>query len=77
MVNGKDRAGNPALVKPFDWEDSLKNSLENKFVKVRVRGTGMDTKYTFTEGSEFSITEVKPDDKPFVDEIPLDEIPFR
>ncbi len=37
LVSGKDKAGNPAMVKPFDWEDGVKNTLEGKFVQMRVR----------------------------------------
>jgi hypothetical protein len=50
LVDGKDKAGNAAKVKPFDWEDGVIPSLINKYVVIRVRGEGMDTKYKFKEG---------------------------
>lgn len=59
LVDGKDKAGNPAKVKPFDWEDGVKFKLEGKFVGMRVRGEGMDTKYTFKEGKEFEYTSTE------------------
>lgn len=54
MVQGKDKAGNEAMVEAYDWEDSLKNIAEGKYVKVKVSGEWMDTKYMFQEGKEFA-----------------------
>ena len=53
MTKGKDKAGNEAMVEAYDWEDSLKNIAEGKYVKVKVSGEGMDTKYMFQEGKAF------------------------
>ena len=53
MQKGKDKAGNEAMVEVYDWEDTLKNVLEGKFVKMKVSGEGMDTKYMFQEGKAF------------------------
>lgn len=75
LVDGKDKAGNPAKVRPFDWEDGIRKNLEGKFVKVKVRGTGMDTKYSFKEGEPFTEDEAQPlvkKDK----ELDLSDIPF-
>ena len=47
MVEGKDKAGNAAMVEAYDWEDTAKNLLEGKFIKMKVSGEGMDTKYIF------------------------------
>lgn len=54
-VKGKDKAGNEAMVMPFDWEDGVKNKLEGKFFSMRVRGEGLDTKYSFKEAPEFIV----------------------
>ncbi len=56
-VKGKDKAGNEAMVMPYDWEDSVKNNLEGKFFSMRVRGEGLDTKYSFKEAPEFAVVE--------------------
>ena len=68
MTQGKDKAGNEAMVEAYDWEDSLKNIAEGKYVKVKVSGEGMDTKYMFQEGKEFAAKA------PIEDE--WDSIPF-
>lgn len=60
LIDGKDKLGEPTLVKPYDWEDLYKAKLEGKFVSMRVRGTGLDTKYSFKEVSAFPITETVP-----------------
>jgi len=74
LVEGKDKAGNEAMVEAYDWEDTLKNVLEGKFVKMKVSGEGMDTKYMFQEGKEFvKETKKEVDDEPFGIE---DGIPF-
>jgi hypothetical protein len=54
-IKGKDKAGNEAMVMPYDWEDNVKNKLEGKFFSMRVRGEGLDTKYSFKEAPEFVI----------------------
>lgn len=65
-IKGKDKAGNEAMVMPYDWEDSVKNKLEGKFFSMRVRGEGLDTKYSFKEAPEFAVVEeaVKTFDEP-------------
>ena len=79
LVQGKDKAGNPAKVKPFDWEDSHARSLEGQFAKLKVSGEGMDTKYLILPtakflvdepefGAEFGVGEkklIQPEDIPF------------
>ena len=72
MKEGKDKAGNDAMVEVYDWEDELKNVLEGKFVKMKVSGEGMDTKYIFQEGKEFA--KVEPE-APAKDE--WADIPFK
>jgi len=59
------------MVRPFDWEDGLRKELEGKYAKVKVRGEGMDTKYSFKEGTPF--TEEEPKKK----ELTLEDVPFR
>ena len=71
MIKGKDKAGNEAMVEAYDWEDSLKNIAEGKFVKVKVSGEGMDTKYMFQEGKEFKTTPESPATDEWAD------IPFK
>lgn len=56
LVDGKDKAGNPAKVKPYDWEDDVKELLNDKYFSFKVRGEGLDTTFTFKEGKEFDIT---------------------
>lgn len=56
LVDGKDKTGNPAKVRPYDFEDNLINDLAGKFIKFKVRGEGMDTRFTFKEGEEFDPT---------------------
>lgn len=73
LVDGKDKTGNPAKVRPYDFEDNLINDLAGKFIKFKVRGEGMDTRFTFKEGEEFdptampeaSWTPIDPEDLPF------------
>lgn len=69
LVDGKDKLGNPAKVRPFDFEDELVKELPWRFVKWKVRGTWIDTRFTFKEGAEFSITSPK-------EEIEIVDIPF-
>lgn len=38
MTQGKDKAGNEAMVEAYDWEDTLKQLAEGKYVKVKVSG---------------------------------------
>ena len=56
LVDGKDKTWNPAKVRPYDFEDNLINELSGKFIKFKVRGEGMDTRFTFKEGDEFDPT---------------------
>lgn len=92
LVSGKDKAGNVAMVKPYDWEDEYKEKLVGVFFKYSVKGEGLDTKFIFKEGKEFNpealANEVQ--DKAFDDapefakpkvavveeEITIDSIPF-
>jgi hypothetical protein len=76
LVQGKDKAGNDAMVRPFDWEDTVKNKLEGKFVEMRVRGTGLDTKYSFREGKEFVELNTAEDVFDNGEEIAVEDIPF-
>lgn len=55
LIPGKDKAGNPAMVKPFDWEDSLKDKLVGVFAHAKVTGTGMDTKYIWKPAAPFEL----------------------
>lgn len=57
LVQGKDKAGNPAKVKPFDWEDSHVKALEGLFAKLKVSGEGMDTKYLILPTAQFTVPE--------------------
>lgn len=61
LVDGKDKMGNAAKVKPYDWEDNLRKELEGRFVVIRVKGEGMDTKYKFKDGVPFEVPEEKKD----------------
>lgn len=48
MTMGKDRTtGEAKMVEAFDFEDDLKEQLIGKTCKVKVSGTGLDTKYMF------------------------------
>lgn len=47
LIDGKDKAGNPAKVKPFDWEDKVIEKIIGVCALVKVTGEGMDTKYIF------------------------------
>ncbi len=58
LVDGKDKLWNPAKVRPYDFEDALTKELSGKFIKFKVRGEGLDTRYTFKEGEEFDPTAV-------------------
>lgn len=71
LVDGKDKTGNPAKVRPYDFEDALVKELTGKFIKFKVRGEGMDTRFTFKEGEAFDPTSA-----PVSDEITMDDIPF-
>lgn len=90
-VDGKDKAWNPAKVLPFDWEDEVKNGLEWKFFSMRVRGTWLDTSYSFKEIVPFLIEQNTSSDSadplratktkvskyvPIPDEIDISDIPF-
>lgn len=61
LVPGKDKAGNPAMVKPFDWEDPLASKLVGVFANAKVTGTGMDTKYIWKPAKPFEIKETNDD----------------
>ncbi len=61
LVKGNDKMGNEAMVKPYDWEDDLRRELEGRFVVIRVKGEGMDTKYKFKDGVPFEVPEEKKD----------------
>lgn len=77
LVDGKDKAGNPAKVKPFDWEDDVKDLLERKFISFKVRGAGLDTTYTFKEGKEFDANAMMSEASlPQGEEIDVNDLPF-
>lgn len=61
-VPGKDKMGNPIMAMPFDWEDSVKDSVVGKFIKLKVTGSGLNTQYIFAPGTIFAIRE---EDKSF------------
>ena len=72
MVDGKDKLGNQAKVRPYDFEDAIVPQLLGRFIKFKVRGEGIDTRYTFKEGKEFDINPparkweaIDPNDLPF------------
>ncbi len=67
LVDGKDKLGNPAKVRPFDFEEPLVDGLRWQFIKWKVRGEGIDTRYTFKEGKSFD---------PMKEEIKIEDIPF-
>lgn len=69
-VDGKDRLSWETIkVMPYDWEDKLVGELIGKFVTFKVRGTWLDTRYTFKEGKEFdvnvNVSKIEPADIPF------------
>ena len=74
FVDGKDKLGNPAKVKPFDWEDGVKNQLEGKFIQMRVKGTGLETKYIFKEVAPFLVEEKQSNST--TEELTLEDVPF-
>jgi hypothetical protein len=79
LIDGRDKAGNPAKVFPYDYEDSLISKLKGKFIVMRVRGEGLDSKYSFKSGNEFTLptAEVFPEDTFYKEEeIDLSSIPF-
>lgn len=57
LVQGKDKLGKPAMVKPFDWEDAHAKALEGLFAKLKVSGEGMDTKYLILPAAKFVVPE--------------------
>jgi hypothetical protein len=71
LIDGKDKTGNPAKVRPYDFEDAIAPNLAGKFIKFKVRGEGMDTRYTFKEAPSFSINTndsfepIDPENLPF------------
>lgn len=70
-VDGKDKLGNATKIRPYDFEDNLIKELAWKFIKFKVRGEWIDTRYTFREGEEFDPTamptesSIDPVDIPF------------
>jgi hypothetical protein len=86
MREGKDKAWNVAMVPEWDWEDTFKDKLVWKFIKMKVIWEGMDTKYLFSEGKEFItnnedieedvFTSVKWRVKLPQEEIDIDTLPF-
>jgi hypothetical protein len=54
LIPGKDKAGKPAMVRPFDWEDSLATKLEGVYFRFRTTGTGMDTRYVYKNTAPFT-----------------------
>lgn len=73
MIDGKDKLGNPTKVRAYDFEDALVSQLVGKFVKFKVRGEGIDTRYTFKEGESFDPTSMPETQK---DEVTIDDVPF-
>jgi len=59
LVDWKDKLGNPAKIRPWDFEDSLVKELHWKFISFKVRWTWIDTRYIFKEGDEFKLEEPK------------------
>ena len=62
LVDGTDKLGKPAKVMPFDYEDAIRGELVGKFIRVKVKGESIDTRYTFKEGDEFAISEEAQED---------------
>ena len=71
LVDGKDKLGNPAKVRPFDFEDNLVDELQGKYVKFKVRWEGIDTRYQFKEGKQFDI--VPPTQSEWIS---IEDLPF-
>lgn len=74
LVKGKTRTWDEAMVRPFDFEDGKIDQLPWNFIKFKVRGEWMDTRYQFKEGKVFDIT---PPSNPTVSEMSEEDIPFR
>ena len=73
LVDWKDKAWNPAKVEEYDFEDTWKDKLEGKFVKMKVSWSWMDTKYIFNEGKTF-LKEEPIKDTPFTSDEDLDKL---
>lgn len=69
-VPRKDRMGNPTMDLPFDWEDGVKDKAEKQFLKLKVIGSGMETKYVFQPSTVFAIKEAEAFGKGFGEEAP-------
>ena len=66
MKEGKDRATWEKIMKEvYGFEDTMKELLKGKFVKMKVSGQGMDTKYIYSEGKTFKSMEEVLGDIPF------------
>ena len=75
LIPGKDKAGNPAMVKPFDWEDALAGKLVGTFAHAKVTGEGMDTKYIWKPAAPF--TSIKEAEEVFGAEAPKEDKPYK
>lgn len=70
LVDGKDKLGNPAKIRPYNFEDELIKELSGKYVTFKVRGTWIDTRYTFKPGAEFSLVDNVPEG------VSIEDVPF-
>lgn len=73
LVKGKTRTWDEAMIRPYDFEDSKLDLLPWNFIKFKVRGEWMDTRYQFKEGKEFNIIPPSPTDD---EDIDIDNLPF-
>lgn len=72
LTDGKDKLGNPSKIRPYDFEDALVEKLQGKFIKFKVRGEGIDTRFTFKEAKEFDPTITSTS----TDELTVEDTPF-
>lgn len=57
LVPGKNDKGEPAMVRPFDWEDAIIKSAEGVYCSIEVSGTGKETEYTWAVAEPFTVPE--------------------
>jgi hypothetical protein len=57
MIDGKDKLGNPAKVRAYDWEETKVGELAGRVITFKARGTGIDTKYSYKEGIDFDLVQ--------------------
>lgn len=76
LIDWKDKLGNPAKVREYDWEESRRKRLEGVYFTFKVTWEGIDSRYRFKEAAPFVVESAIEKDFKIDTPISIEDIPF-